>query len=152
MQLKLKDKQLKKIAIDLNTKEEGQKKLEKELKKIELQLSFNEEEQKKKDMNLKIREEEQETKDQKELIQKHKEQKLKDEEEKLKKDFSAKKIKEWENKFDEEQRLASIEGQIKDVKIKQRDRLRQVIGEQSDRKLQDELFSKLEAFEVEKEN
>ena len=111
---------------------------------------MNKEDQEKKDINLKIREEEQKNKDQKELIKKLEEEKLKNEEEKLKKDFSAKKIKEWENKFDEEQRIASIADQIKDVKIKQRDRLRQVIGEQSDRQLQDELFSKLEAFEFEK--
>ena len=44
-----------------------------------------------------------------------------------------------------------IEDQIKDIKIKQRDKLKQVIGEQDDRKLQEELFSKLEAFEIEKE-
>jgi len=43
-----------------------------------------------------------------------------------------------------------IEDQIKDIKIKQRDRLKKVIGEQGDRKLQEELFSKLEDFEIEK--
>ena len=39
---------------------------------------------------------------------------------------------------------------IKDEKIKQRERLRQAIEEQSDQNLQDELFSKLEAFEIDK--
>ena len=43
-----------------------------------------------------------------------------------------------------------IEEQIKDIKIKQRDKLKKVIGEQDDRKLQEELFSKLEDFEIEK--
>jgi len=45
-----------------------------------------------------------------------------------------------------------IEDQIKDVKIKQRDRLKKIIGEQDDLKLQEELFSKLEDFEIEKSN
>ena len=92
----------------------------------------------------------QKTKDQKELIKKNEEQKLKDEEEKLKKDISAKKIKEWGDRFDKAKRLELIEDQIKDIKIKQRDKLKKVIGEQDDRKLQEELFSKLEDFEIEK--
>ena len=105
---------------------------------------------KKKEISLKLREEEQKIKDQKELTKKIKEKKLKDEEERLKKDISAKKIKEWEDKFDKEKRLELIEDQIKDVKIKQRDRLKKIIGEQDDQKLQEELFSKLEDFEIEK--
>ena len=40
---------------------------------------------------------------------------------------------------------------MKDEKIRQREKLRQVIEEQSDKSLQDELFSKLESFEVDKE-
>ena len=43
-----------------------------------------------------------------------------------------------------------IEGQIKDVKIKQRAQLKKVIGEEGDRKLQEELLSKIEDFETEK--
>ena len=38
----------------------------------------------------------------------------------------------------------------KDVKIKQRDRLKKIIGEQDDRQLQEELFYRLEDFEVKK--
>ena len=43
-----------------------------------------------------------------------------------------------------------IEDQIKDTKIKEREQLKKVIGEQGDLKLQEELFSKLEDFEIEK--
>ena len=43
-----------------------------------------------------------------------------------------------------------IEDQIKDVEIKQRDKLKKIIGEQDDLKLQEELFSKLEDFETDK--
>ena len=111
---------------------------------------MNKEEQKKKEISLKLREEEQKKKDQKELIKKINEKKLKDEEERLKKDISAKKIKEWEDKFDKKKRLELIEDQIKDVKIKQRDKLKKIIGEQDDLKLQKELFSKLEDFEIKK--
>ena len=103
-----------------------------------------------KDIDLKIREEEQKRKDQKELKKKLKEQKLKAHEDELKKDLESQKIKEWEDKFDEEQKLRLEEEKLKDNGIKQRARLRQVIEEQSDQNLQDELFSKLEAFEVDK--
>ena len=59
-------------------------------------------------------------------------------------------MKEWEDKFDKEKKLKLIEDQMKDTKIKERDQLRKVIGEQGDLKLQEELFSKLEDFEIEK--
>ena len=59
-------------------------------------------------------------------------------------------MKEWEDKFDKEKKLKLIEDQIKDTKIKERDQLKKVIGEQGDLKLQEELFSKLEDFEIEK--
>ena len=43
-----------------------------------------------------------------------------------------------------------IEEQIKDSKIKQRDQLKKAIAQQGDLELQEELFSKLEDFEIEK--
>ena len=101
-----------------------------------------------KDINLKVREEEQKKKDQKESRKKIKEQKLLEQEEQIKKDFERKKIKEWEDKFDEEQKIKFQEESIKEERIKQRERLRQVIEEQSDEQLQEELFSKLDSFEV----
>ena len=75
---------------------------------------------------------------------------MKEEEDQIKKDLEAKKIKEWEDKFDEEQKLKLEEEKLKDNKIKQRERLRRVIEEQSDQNLQNELFSKLETFEIDK--
>ena len=66
----------------------------------------------------------------------------------LKRNLEAQKIKEWEEKFDEEQKLKLEEEKVKDERLRQRERLKQVIEEQDDRELQDELFSKLEAFEV----
>ena len=61
---------------------------------------------------------------------------------KLKRNLEAQKIKEWEEKFDKEQKLKLEEEKVKDERLRQRERLKQVIEEQDDRKLQDELFSK----------
>ena len=65
--------------------------------------------------------------------------------------MASKKIKEWEDKFDEEQKLKLEEEKVRDEKIRQREKLKKVIEEQDDKNLQDELFSKLESFEAEKQ-
>ena len=49
-----------------------------------------------------------------------------------------------------EQKIQLEEDRLKDERIKQRQRLRDVIQEQEDRSLQEELFSRLEAFEIDK--
>ena len=73
---------------------------------------------------------------------------LKEEEEAAQKDLEAQRIKEWEDKFDEEQKIRLRQELIREEKIEQRERLRRAIKEQEDKTLQDELFTRLDAFEV----
>jgi len=108
----------------------------------------NQEVQNKRELDLKIREDEQKKKDLKETRKKQKEQKLKEEEEAIQKDLEAQRIKEWEDKFDQEQKIKLKQELIREEKIEQRERLRRAIKEQEDKTLQDELFTRLDAFEV----
>ena len=62
--------------------------------------------------------------------------------------MEAQRIKEWEDKFDEEQKIRLRQELIREEKIEQRERLRRAIKEQEDKTLQDELFTRLDAFEV----
>ena len=62
--------------------------------------------------------------------------------------MEAQRIKEWEDKFDEEQKIRLRQELIREKKIEQRERLRRAIKEQEDKTLQDELFTRLDAFEV----
>ena len=73
---------------------------------------------------------------------------MKEEEEAAQKDLEAQRIKEWEDKFDEEQKIRLRQELIREEKIEQRERLRRAIKEQEDKTLQDELFTRLDAFEV----
>ena len=71
-----------------------------------------------------------------------------EEEEAKQKDLEAQKIREWEEKFDHDQKIKLQQEMIREEKINQRERLRKAIKEQEDKTLQDELFTKLNAFEV----
>ena len=73
---------------------------------------------------------------------------MKEEEDQLKKDLEAKKIREWEEKFDEEQKMKLLEEKKKDEKIKRREQLTKFKQENNNQESQDELFSKLESFEI----
>jgi len=84
----------------------------------------------------------------KELRKKQREQKLKEVEEAQQKDLEAQKIREWEEKFDEEQKIKLKEELIREEKMDQRERLRKAIREQEDQTLQEELFTKLDAFDI----
>ena len=79
---------------------------------------------------------------------KQREQKLREDEEAQQKDLEAQKIREWEEKFDEEQKIKLREELIREEKIEQREKLRRAIKEQEDKTLQEELFNKLDAFEI----
>ena len=66
----------------------------------------------------------------------------------MKKNIEAQRIKEWEEKFDQEQKIKLEEEIKKDERLKQREQLRNAINQEKDQSLQKELFSRLEAFEV----
>ena len=62
--------------------------------------------------------------------------------------MEAQRIKEWEEKFDEEQRIKLEEEIQREERLKQREQLAKAIVEEKDKSLQKELFSRLEAFKI----
>ena len=64
--------------------------------------------------------------------------------------MEAVKIKEWEDKFDEDQKIKTENEKIKEEKIRQKDRIRFSEKENDNLSSQDELFSKLENFSIDK--
>ena len=59
-------------------------------------------------------------------------------------------LKEWENKFDQEQKLKEEEEILKFEKLKRKEKQTLELNDQEDQIFKDELPSKLDAFDVEK--
>ena len=57
-------------------------------------------------------------------------------------------LKEWEEKFDEEQRIKLQEEIEKEERFKKREQLRKAIEEEKNTTIQKELISRLEAFKI----
>ena len=124
--------------------------LDNEHKKIDSMLKVTKETLDKKELDLRIREDEQKKKDLKELRKKQKEQKIKDEQEALQKDLEAQRLKEWEEKFDAEQKRKLEEEIRKEERIAQKERLNKLYEEQKEKSLQEELFSRLDNLSIDK--
>ena len=66
----------------------------------------------------------------------------------MEKDLEAQRIKEWEERFDEEQRLKLQKEIQKEEMLKKKEQLKRAIEEEQDKSIQDELISRLDAFKV----
>ena len=124
--------------------------LDNEHKKMDSMLKVTKETLDKKELDLRIREDEQKKKDLKELRKKQKEQKIKDEQDALQKDLEAQRLKEWEEKFDAEQKRKLEEEIRKEERIAQKERLNKLYEEQKEKSLQEELFSRLDKLSIDK--
>ena len=69
-------------------------------------------------------------------------------EDQIKKEQEDIKLREWEAKFDQKQKEKEAEERLKDQRIKQKEMHAQMLKEQKDQKLNEELSSRLESFEV----
>ena len=124
--------------------------LDNEHKKMNSMLKVTKETLDKKELDLRIREDEQKKKDLRELRKKQKEQKIKDEQDALQKDLEAQRLKEWEEKFDAEQKRKLEEEIRKEERIAQKERLNKLYEEEKEKSLQEELFSRLDNLSIDK--
>ena len=74
---------------------------------------------------------------------------MKEEEQRLK-DLEYLKIKEWEEKFDKEQKLKEEEDRLRDEKLRLRELERERLAETEGNKVKEELSSRLKALDIDK--
>ena len=67
-----------------------------------------------------------------------------------KKNLEAQRLKEWEEKFDAEQKRKLEEEIRKEERIAQKERLNKLYEEQKEKSLQEELFSRLDKLSIDK--
>ena len=115
----------------------------------EKELKLREEAQNRKDIDLKVREEEQNIKELREKRKKDKALKLIKQEEDRMKEIEYIKIREWEEKFDREQKIKEQKELRREQKIKDQELKRLKVIEENEN-LESPLKSGLENFEIDK--
>ena len=146
---RLKEEKLNQRELELKERIEELNLITKEQKNKEKQFKLKEDEIKRKNVDLKVREEEQKLKEKREYRKKYREHKVKTQVEQRLRDIELQRIKEWEEKFDNEQRLQEQLELLKEEKIKLKDQQKK-LNISTDSEINKKLSPNLESFEIDK--
>ena len=121
-----------------------------DLRNKEKELKLKEEEQSRKDIDLKVREEEQKNLELKEKRRRERALKIIKEEEEKQKQFENLKIKEWEEKFDKEQKAKEHRENMREQRLREKELEKLRSFEEKQKIVENNLSSGLGKFEIDK--